>query len=116
MQEKCSECGKVVRSGGVELFGVLMCGACVRESNAKRQAAQSKAQAPAKTGGRCAHYAAIREFMAVARELGMDASAKEACRAAVGMLLGRKIASRADLSGQEWAFATNALRMGRLFW
>ena len=81
-------------------------------------AAQSaKTPAPAKVEKqRCPHYGAIKEFFAVAREVGLDAQNKAGCRAAVGMLLGRRIESRADMDGTEWAFATNAVRMGRLFW
>jgi hypothetical protein len=72
-------------------------------------------QVPAK--GRCPHYAQIKEFFNVARELGFDTSkdSQDRWRGAIGMLLGRRIASRAELSGAEWGFATNALRMGRLF-
>jgi hypothetical protein len=72
-------------------------------------------EAPKKT--RCPHYSVIVEFFAVARELGFETGkeSKAAWRAAIGMLLGRRIATRANLSAQEWAFCTNALRMGRLF-
>ena len=68
--------------------------------------------------GRCLHYAAIKEFFNVARELGFDTSkeAKDRVRGAIGMLLGRRIESRSELTGQEWAFCTNALRMNKLFW
>jgi len=67
---------------------------------------------------RCPHYATIREFFGVAREAGLDTSkaAQDRCRGAVGMLLGRPVASRGELSGAEWGFCTNAVRMGRLFW
>ncbi len=69
-----------------------------------------------RTKPRCAHYGTIKEFWAICRERGLDAQNKAGCRAAVGMLLGRRIETRADLSGAEWAFCTNAVRMGRLFW
>ena len=79
-------------------------------------AAQVEAFKSKPVKARCAHWAAIKAFFAVCREMGLDAQNKAACRAAVGMLLGRRIQSRADLSGAEWAFCTNAVRMGRLFW
>jgi hypothetical protein len=74
-----------------------------------------KVEAPAKV--RCPHYKAIREFFKVARELGLDTSkeSKDRWRGALGMLLGRPIESRSELTGAEWSFATNALRMGKLF-
>jgi hypothetical protein len=99
--------------------------AAARSELQSLEAAQTKANAvqvkAAKvearpTKSRCAHWAAIKEFFAVCREMGMDAQNKPACRAAVGMLLGRRIETRADLSGAEWNFCTNAVRMGRLFW
>ncbi len=65
---------------------------------------------------RCQHYGAIKEFFAVAREMGMDTTAKDRARGAVGMLLGKRVESRASLTGPEWSFATNALRMGKLTW
>jgi hypothetical protein len=67
---------------------------------------------------RCPHYDAIKEFFAVAREVGLDTSkeGKDRVRGAIGMLLGRRIESRSELTGAEWAFCTNAVRMGRLFW
>ena len=99
--------------------------AAARSELQSLEAAQAKANAvqvkaakveakPVKA--RCQCYAQIKEFFAVARENGLDAQNKAGCRAAVGMLLGRKIETRADLNGSEWAFCTNALRMGRLFW
>jgi hypothetical protein len=73
--------------------------------------------APVVKKGRCPHYAQIKEFFIVARELGFDTSKESQgkWRGAMGMLLGRPVASRSELSGAEWAFATNALRMGKLF-
>ena len=67
---------------------------------------------------RCQHYGAIKEFFAVAIELGLDTSeaSKDRVRGAIGMLLGRPIQSRSELNGAEWAFCTNAVRMGKLYW
>ncbi len=76
-----------------------------------RKPAQAKPQRK-----RCPHYVGIKEFFSVAREMGLDTTKKEACRAAVGMLLGRRVVSRANLTGAEWSFCTNALRNNRLFW
>ncbi len=77
----------------------------------------AEVEAPAVKKARCPHYAQIREFFAVAREAGYDTSkeSQDRWRGAMGMLLGRPLASRSELSAQEWAYATNALRMGRLF-
>jgi hypothetical protein len=74
-------------------------------------------EAPAVKKARCPHYAAIKAFFAVARELGFDTSkaSQDRWRGAMGMLLGRPVASRSELTGAEWGFATNALRMGKLF-
>jgi hypothetical protein len=67
---------------------------------------------------RCAFYRHIKAFMAVARERGLDISeaARDRMRGAIGIVLGRRIESRADLSGPEWELCTNALRAQRLFW
>jgi hypothetical protein len=65
---------------------------------------------------RCPHLTDIRSFAEAAQEKGLDMKAQDRCRGAVGMLLGRRIESRSDLNGAEWAFCANAIRMGRLFW
>ncbi len=65
---------------------------------------------------RCPHYAEIRRFMAVAREKGLDVRAKDRSCAAVGMLLGVRVESRAELMGRDWMLATAAVKSGRLFW
>lgn len=71
-----------------------------------------------KVRARCPHYHLIRELFAVAREKGLDVSdaARDRMRGAIGMLLGRRIESRSELSASDWAFCTNAVRLGRLFW
>ncbi len=65
---------------------------------------------------RCNHYKAIQTFMAIAREAGLNTSAKDRCRGAVGALLGRRIESRADLTGAEWAAMGAAIKAGKLIW
>jgi hypothetical protein len=65
---------------------------------------------------RCPHYKAIQQFMAIAREAGLNTSAKDRCRGAVGALLGRRIESRADLTGAEWAAMGAAVKAGKLVW
>jgi hypothetical protein len=49
---------------------------------------------------------------------GLDVSSegKDRVRGAVGMLLGKRIESRAELTAAEWAFCANAVRMQKLFW
>jgi hypothetical protein len=67
---------------------------------------------------RCAFYREIKAFFACARERGLDISeaARDRMRGAIGILLGRRIESRADLCGSDWELCTNAVRAGRLFW
>lgn len=65
---------------------------------------------------RCPHYAEVKRFMAAAREKGLDVRAKDRSRAAVGMLLGVRVETRADLTGRDWMQATAAVKSGRLFW
>jgi hypothetical protein len=65
---------------------------------------------------RCAHYLEIRRFMAAAKSAGLDTNAKARSRQAVGALLGRRIESRADLTGTEWTRATLAIRRRELSW
>ncbi len=65
---------------------------------------------------RCPHYAEIKRFHAAAKEKGLDVRAKDRSRAAVGMLLGLRVESRADLTGRDWMQATMAIKSGRLFW
>lgn len=125
--EKCSKCAKTVRAGGVELGNTLFCGPCfavkaseiqaAREAAAKAPApaAPAFAKAPAKRE-RCEFYPAIREFMAVARTLGLDTNNKRGCRIAIGLLLGRRVESRADLSAADWGRSVGALRSGALWW
>lgn len=69
-----------------------------------------------KTAAKCKHTANIREFFTACKEAGLDTTATAGMRAAVGMFLGRRIASRSELSGQEWALCCSAVRAGRLFW
>ncbi len=75
-------------------------------------------EAPAGKRARCPHYAVIKAFFSVAHAAGLDVSSdgKDRVRGALGMLLGKRVESRASLTAAEWAFATNAVRVGRLFW
>ncbi len=126
---RCVECGGQFVFGEAfeDAAGQVVCLVCEgRRARIKREkAAQAVAtvetapvQQPQPARRRCPHYAAIKEFFSVAREIGLDTSkdAQGRCRGAVGMMLGRRVESRSELSGAEWAFATNAVRMGRLFW
>ena len=65
---------------------------------------------------RCEFYREIKRFMAIALEAGLDTDAKDRCRGAVGALLGRRIESRADLTGAEWAAMGAAIKAGKLIW
>jgi hypothetical protein len=88
----------------------------VLEAGAALEQAQ---EAPAKSTfkrTRCPYAKAIREFMAVAREAGLDVTAKDRCRGALGQFLGKRVESRADLTGRDWAVCASGVRMGRLAW
>lgn len=89
-------------------------------ARAKSEAEAAPVEAPAGEAkpakARCAHYKSIQAFVAIAREAGLDMAAKDRCRGAVGALLGRRIASRADLTGAEWAAMSAAIKSGKLFW
>lgn len=71
--------------------------------------------APAKKV-RCPHYEIIREFAALARECGCDMKAQDRARGAMGVYLGIKIESRAQLTAGQWRNAMTGLRAGVLFW
>ena len=118
MQSQCVKCSKTVWSGGVELGNDLFCNACfaakASEIQATREAA-AQPTAPVKKA-RCEFYKAIQQFMAVARTLGLDTNNKRGCRIAIGLLLGRKTESRADLTGAEWGRCITGLRSGLLWW
>ena len=74
-------------------------------------------EAPAPPKVRCVHYPVIREFFAIAREMGFDTSkeAKDRWRGAMGVYLGVRIQSRAELSAAQWRNAITGLRAGVLF-
>lgn len=90
--------------------------AAVREADKNGTTVEAVLAANEAPKVRCPHYAAIKEFFAVAKEKGLDTAQKDRARGAVGMLLGKRIESRAALTGEEWTFATSALRMGKLIW
>jgi hypothetical protein len=71
---------------------------------------------PAKV--RCRHYASIKTFFAVARDAGLDTSAasRDRVRGALGVFVGRRLASRNEVTGAEWQGAAQAIKTGRLFW
>ena len=71
-------------------------------------------KAPKKT--RCPHYSIIKEFAAIARENGLSMKDADRARGAMGVYLGVKISSRADLSAAQWQNAITGLRAGVLFW
>jgi hypothetical protein len=74
-------------------------------------AVAAKAEKP-----RCEFAPVIREFFATAGRLGFDVSkaGRDRSRGALGQLLGKRIESRGDMSGQDWGFALTELRAGRL--
>ncbi len=72
------------------------------------------AKAPKKA--RCPHYEVIRQFAALARELGLNMKEQDRARGAMGVYLGVKIESRAQLTAAQWRNAMTGLRAGVLFW
>jgi hypothetical protein len=77
---------------------------------------EAPATKPAKV--RCAHYASIKTFFAVARDAGLDTTgaSRDRVRGALGVWLGRRLASRNEVTGAEWSGAAQAIKTGRLFW
>ncbi len=71
-------------------------------------------EVPAKA--RCPHYAVIKEFAGLARENGLSMKDADRARGAMGVYLGVKINSRADLTAGQWQNAITGLRAGVLFW
>jgi hypothetical protein len=68
---------------------------------------------------RCPHYTTIRSFFVAARESGLDTvseSGKDRCRGALGVYLGKRIASRAELTACDWENGITAVKAGVLFW
>jgi hypothetical protein len=86
------------------------------EPDAAPVVAQAPAVKPAKV--RCAHYASIKTFFAVARDAGLDTSgaSRDRVRGALGVFVGRRLASRNEVTGAEWQGAAQAIKTGRLFW
>jgi uncharacterized Zn finger protein (UPF0148 family) len=69
---------------------------------------------PAKV--RCPHVATIREFARVAREAGLSMADKDRARGAMGVYLGKRIASRSELTANDWENGITAVKAGVLFW
>jgi hypothetical protein len=65
---------------------------------------------------RCAHYASIRRFYAIARDAHLSVKADDTIRASLSRYLGRSIESRESLSGSEWESAATAVKCGELTW
>jgi hypothetical protein len=72
-------------------------------------------EVPEKMPANC--LTAARQFHAKAREMGLDTSARDAMRSAIGRYLDRGvIPSTKCLSAAEWSRVTFALNDGRLVW
>lgn len=76
---------------------------------------------PAKAAkvARCPHYATIKTFFAAAREYGLDTiseAGKDRCRGALGVYLGKRINSRAELTANDWENGITGVKSGVLFW
>lgn len=107
---------KYVQAVRLHLARVVEMGGTVPpEMSAQVEAGQTM-PVPAPKKARCVFWKHIKKFFAIAREHGLDTNAKEACRAAIGMFLGRRILSREDLTGPEWELCANGIKGNRLFW
>ena len=83
--------------------------------------ASVEVEAPAKAArtpkkARCPHYNIIKEFAAIARENGLNMKDADRARGAMGVYLGIRINSRAELSAAQWQRAITGLHTGVLFW
>jgi hypothetical protein len=68
---------------------------------------------------RCPHYATIKAFFQAAKESGLDTisdAGKDRCRGALGVYLGKRIESRAELMACDWENGITAIKAGVLFW
>jgi len=80
------------------------------------QAPESASATKVSSKPRCAHYASIRRFYAIARDAHLSVKADDAIRASLGRYLGREVSSRESLSGSEWESAATAVKCGELAW
>lgn len=65
---------------------------------------------------RCPHYKAIRRTFAIARDKGLDTKDDEAMRASFGRSLGRRIETREEMNGADWAYVARQVQRGVLAW
>lgn len=65
---------------------------------------------------RCPHYETIKAFAAAAREAGLSMKDADRARGAMGVYLGKRIASRSELTANDWENALTGLKAGVLFW
>ncbi len=72
---------------------------------------------PAKAAkARCPHAATIKAFAVAAREAGLSMADKDRARGAMGVYLGKRISSRAELTANDWENGITAVKAGILFW
>jgi hypothetical protein len=74
---------------------------------------------PAVKKPRCPHYATIKAFFSAAKESGLDTvteAGKLRCRGALGLYIGRRIESRAELTANDWENGITGVKAGVLFW
>jgi hypothetical protein len=57
---------------------------------------------------------AIRRFFAICKSAGVDTSSDERMKGALSAFLGRKVASRKELSTDQWLSAGDAIERGHL--
>lgn len=95
-------------------------GLCFEYSKPATAQAKLQAEAPQKAAParrpRCLHYKTIRIAFAIAKDKGLDTRADEAMRAAFSRVLGRKIDSRDEMSGNDWCQVGRAMKFHGLGW
>ncbi len=65
---------------------------------------------------RCAFHKVIRRTFAIARDKGLDTKDDEAMRASFGRSLGRRIETREEMNGADWAYVARQVQRGVLAW
>ncbi len=64
----------------------------------------------------CCHVRVIRRFYAICKNAGLDVKEADRMRGAFSLFLGRRVNSRDELNGDEWASLGDAAERGLLLW
>ncbi len=111
MKQFCPTCNDELTT----LAGAPYCLSCGKPVKVKA----APVATPAAKKVRCPHYATIKAFFQAAMESGLDTiteAGKDRCRGALGVYLGKRIASRSELTANDWENGITAVKAGVLFW